>query len=581
LASSISLGDVHGSTVRVFALGGIGEIGRNMTLIETAQGSLVIDCGLLFPSNDLPGVDFILPDFTPIEPRLDQIRALILTHGHEDHIGGVPYLLKLAPTIPVYGTKFTLALTAAKLAEHRIKADLREVREGDHMNVGSFDCRFYAVNHSVPDGVAVSVHVNDFNLFHTGDFKLDQQPLDGRLTDIGGFAAAGAAGVDLLLSDSTNADVFGHLPDEVDVAPNFLHIFEEAQGLVLVACFASHVHRVQQVITCAAEAGKRVALVGRSMERNMRIAQETGLMTVPEGLLVAPNEIHLIDRKELVIACTGSQGEPMAVLSRLARGDHKIKVAEDDIVILSARLIPGNETDVFRVINGLSERGVNVLHGGNANVHASGHAPAGELRQVLNLIRPKYLMPVHGEWRHLRAHAAIAKSVGIEADRILLAPNGTIVEFEGDVAKIAGKVDIESVMVDRTSHGHLDDALVKDRRVMGLGGILLVALQVGASDGALLTPPRIMLRGMRRDERFLTRLQEIVEGVAAEASEQRSGPTDGDHLETLVTKKVVRWLRSEHRSVPAIQTSVTVTAVSSSAQPDLDGIEALAPPSES
>ncbi|RHW25485.1 ribonuclease J [Nocardioides immobilis] len=560
-----------GSTVRILALGGISEIGRNMTVVDSAAGMLVVDCGLLFPSSDVPGVDFILPDFAPIEDRIESIRGLVLTHGHEDHIGGVPYLLKLAPDIPVYGTKFTLSLLAAKLAEHRTRADLREISEGDVINVGPFSCEFFAVNHSVPDGVAVSVEVNDFRIFHTGDFKLDQQPLDGRLTDIVGFARASVEGVDVLLSDSTNADVPGHLPDEVDVAPNFTHIFEEAPGLVLVACFASHVHRVQQVISCAAEVGKRVALVGRSMERNMKLAQAAGLLQVPDGLLVAPNEIHKVERSQLVIACTGSQGEPMAVLSRLARDNHKVKVGEGDVVIVSARLIPGNETDVFRVINGLSERGVTVLHGGNANIHASGHAPAGELRQVLNLIKPRYLMPVHGEWRHLRAHAAIAKSVGLGAERVLFAPNGTVVEFTDGEARIAGRVAVESVMVDHTSPAKVDDQILRDRRVMGLAGILVIGVDVDAASGRLLEHPRVSLRGLHRDDDFLDRVREIAEEVCDDAMGTESGAPGREELEVAISRKVVRWLRSEHRRMPAIHVSASLLDTRSAKTASHDG----------
>lgn len=540
------------------ALGGISEIGRNMTVIDSADGMLVVDCGLLFPPNDFPGVDFILPDFAPIEDRLDALRAIVLTHGHEDHIGGVPFLLTLAPDVPVFGTKFTLSLLSAKLSEHGIRAELHEISEGDTIEVGPFACEFYAVNHSVPDGVAIAVEVNDVRIFHTGDFKLDQQPLDGRLTDIAGFAQAGVRGVDVLLSDSTNADVPGHLPDEVDVAPNFTHIFEEAPGLVLVACFASHVHRVQQVITCAAEVGKRVALVGRSMERNMKLAQAAGLLHVPEGLLVPPNEIASFDASKLVIACTGSQGEPMAVLSRLARDNHKVKVGEGDIVILSARLIPGNETDVFRVINGLSERGVMVLHGGNANIHASGHAPAGELRQVLNLIKPRYLIPVHGEWRHMRAHAAIAKSVGLGPERVLFAPNGTVVEFAEGNVRIAGRVDIESVMVDNTSHGNVDDQILRDRRVMGLAGILVIGVEVDPATGALFEPPRLSLRGLRRDDRFLDRVREIAEQVCRDGAGMELGLQGRQELEAAISRKVVRWLKSEHRRIPAIHVAASL-----------------------
>lgn len=539
------------------ALGGVGEIGRNMTVVDTAEGMIVVDCGLLFPSNDVPGVDFILPDLRPIEHRVGDIHALVLTHGHEDHIGGVPFFVEMAPQVPIYGTKFTLALVASKLQERGLTADLREVVAGDAIEAGAFACQFFSVTHSVPDGVAVAIRVNGRTIFHTGDFKLDQRPLDGRLTDVAGFGRIGSEGVDLLLSDSTNADVPGHLPDEVDVAPNFLHIFEDAPGVVLVACFASHVHRVQQVIDQAAAAGKQVAFFGRSMERNMRIAQATGLLTVPPGLLVAHSDIGSVDRRNLVIACTGSQGEPMAVLSRLARGQHRLEVESGDIVVLSARLIPGNETDVFRVINALSERGVTVLHGGNANIHASGHAAAGELRQVLNLIQPRHLMPVHGEWRHMRAHADLAKSVGMTDEQIVLAPNGTMVELTDAGAATVGTIEIEPVMIDTTSHGNVDDELLRDRQVMGYAGILLVSVLVEDASWTLREQPRLEFRGLRRDDAFSEDLLDVIERAVEDTANGDGDQRTAEALETFIGRRIVRWLRSSRRRVPAINVSVT------------------------
>ena len=535
-----------GDAIRVYALGGISEIGRNMTVIESPGGLLVIDCGVLFPSNDMPGVDFILPDFTPILDRLDEIVGIVLTHGHEDHIGGVPYLLAHAPHLPLYGTRFTLALVAPKLAEHKLVGNLQQIQEGDAVEIGPFGIQFYAVNHSVPDGVALSIDVNGLRLFHTGDFRFDQRPLDMRLTDLAGFAEAASGGLDLLMADSTNADVPGHLLDEVDVAPNFLRIFEESDGLVLVACFASHIHRVQQVITCAAQAGKRVALMGRSMERHMQIAQKEGLLEVPPGVLIANNELEKLDRRDLVIACTGSQGEPMAVLARLARREHRVKVQDGDTVILSARLIPGNETDVFRVINSLAEQGVTVLHGGNADIHVSGHASAGELRQLHNLMNARFLMPVHGEWRHLRAHASIAHSVGIGSERIVFAPNGSVVEIRPGQASVIGHFSVDDIMVDQTAPKVINSVTVRDRRTMGFAGMLLVTARLDEK-GTLLAPVTVRLRGLSRNATFI----ENVQILTTEVIQGRTGHSRAE-LEDAVTRRIRRWLRSEHRRLPAI-----------------------------
>jgi ribonuclease J len=533
-------------SLRIVALGGIGEVGRNMTLVETTRGSLVVDCGVLFPSNDLPGVDYILPDFGPMASRAEGVRAILLTHGHEDHIGGVAHFLKQVRNVPVYGSGFTLALLREKLAEAKVKAVLIEVREGETHEIDPFECEFLAVNHSVPDGLAISLRFEDLHVFHTGDFKLDQQPLDGRLTDLAGFAALGRRGIDILLSDSTNADVPGYIPDEVDVAPNFLHIFEETPGRVLVASFASHVHRVQQVINCARDAGRKVALVGRSMERNMRVARQAGLLDVPDDLLIPAAEMTEVAPEKLVVACTGSQGEPTAVLARLARGDHRLRVDEGDVVIFSARLIPGNEVEVFRVINALSERGIKVLHGGNADIHASGHAPAGELRQVLNLTKPRHLLPAHGEWRHIRAHAEIARSIGLTEEQILFAPNGTVVDLDTSGARVVGHEHIDSIMVDTTSVGLVDSSMMRDRRVMGSAGSLIILGVIDLGSGSV-GRPRLELKGMERSEEWLARAAD----VAQEALESVIGLSIADQ-QTLVRSRVTKWLRSEHRRVPLI-----------------------------
>ena len=422
--------------LRVVALGGIKEIGRNMTMFEHRPPSgksrlLVVDCGMLLGKTNSPGVDVTLPDWSYFDERLADIDAVVLTHGHEDHIGALPYLLRARRDIPIYGSRLTLALVAAKLEQHRIhKPDLRQVREGELTDVGPWGLEFFAVNHSIPDALAVAIRVGGQTVLHTGDFKMDQTPLDGRITDLNGFARLGDEGVDLLLADSTNAEVGGFIPSERDVGRVVADVIAKAPGRIIVACFASHVHRVQQVMDAARESGRQVALVGRSMVRNMGIARELGLLHVPDGLLIDLKLAEELPSRRVLLISTGSQGEPLSALSRMANRDHQtVRIGSDDTILLASSLIPGNETSVGQVINGLSRLGATVVHKSTALVHVSGHAPAGELRYLLNAVRPANHMPVHGEWRHLRAHAAIARSTGIPDERIMLAEDGTVVDL--------------------------------------------------------------------------------------------------------------------------------------------------------
>lgn len=373
--------------VRVVPLGGLGEVGRNMTVVEYDGRLLVVDCGVLFPE-DHPGVDLILPDFEYITDRLDDIDAIVLTHGHEDHIGAVPYLLRLKPDIPLVGSTLTLALVEAKLKEHRITPYTLAVKEGGNERLGGFDCDFIAVNHSIPDALAVFIRTGGGNLLITGDFKMDQLPLDNRITDLRAFAKAGEEGVDLFLTDSTNAEVPGFTTPERNIAPAIERVFHRAQRRIIVACFSSHVHRVQQVLDAAQAYGRKVAFVGRSMVRNMGIAADLGYLHVPDGVLVDLKRIDQFADNQIVLVSTGSQGEPMAALSRMANGDHNtIDIGPGDTVLMASSLIPGNENAVYRVINGLMRRGASVIHKGNALVHVSGHASAGELLYVYNIVR--------------------------------------------------------------------------------------------------------------------------------------------------------------------------------------------------
>jgi ribonuclease J len=406
--------ELPAGALRVIALGGVSEVGRNMTVFEYEGRLLVVDCGVLFPAEDSPGVDLILPDFRAIQDRLDDIDALVLTHGHEDHIGAVPFLLRQRPELTIVGSRFTLALVAAKCREHRLTPHLLEVREGARLRHGQWDCEYFAVNHSIPDALAVAIRTPAGLALHTGDIKLDQLPLDDRLTDLAGFSRLGDEGVDLFLVDSTNAEVPGFVIAEREIGPVLDGVFHRSPARIIVACFASHVHRVQQVLDAAAAHGRRVCLVGRSMLRNMGLAAELGFLNVPDGLLVELDDAMELPDEQLVIVSTGSQGEPLSALARMARGDHRsVRIRSEDTIILASSLIPGNESAVFGVINGLTRLGATVVHQGTAKVHVSGHAPAGELLFLYNAVRPSNVMPVHGEWRHLRANAALAVKTGV------------------------------------------------------------------------------------------------------------------------------------------------------------------------
>jgi ribonuclease J len=484
----------------VVALGGLGEVGRNMAVLEYAGRLLIIDCGVLFPEDHQPGVDLILPDFDYIRDRLGDVEAIVLTHGHEDHIGAVPYLLRLRSDIPLVGSQLTLAFVEAKLKEHRISPTTLTVREGQVEQLGVFGCEFVAVNHSIPDALAVAVTTGAGTVLHTGDFKMDQLPLDGRITDLRAFARLGEKGVDLFMVDSTNAEVPGFVAQERGIGPVLDGVFADSAKRIIVASFSSHVHRVQQVLDAAAAHGRRVALVGRSMVRNMAIASDLGYLKVPDGVLVDLKQLDGLPDDEIVLMCTGSQGEPMAALSRMANNDHKLSVGHGDTVILASSLIPGNENAVFRVINGLTRLGARVVHSGNAKVHVSGHASAGELLYCYNILRPRNVMPVHGEVRHLVANAALAVQTGVPADRVVLAEDGVVVDLVDGRASVVGAVPCGYVYVDGSSVGGITEAELKDRRILGDEGFISIFAVVSSADGKVLAGPQIHARGFAEQD---------------------------------------------------------------------------------
>ena len=536
--------------LRIVPLGGLGDIGRNMTVFEHAKRLMIVDVGVLFPEDAQPGVDLILPDFDLVRERLDAIEAIVLTHAHEDHIGAVPYLLRERQDIPVYGSRLTLALLESKLREHRIKATTHEVKEGDVVTAGPFSLEFVAVNHSIPDALAVFIETAAGTVLHTGDFKLDQLPLDGRITDLRAFARLGERGVDLFMVDSTNAEVPGFVASERDLEPAIDRVFNNARGRIVVASFASHIHRIQQIIDVAHRHHRKIAFFGRSMVRNMGVASDLGYLEIPGGILVSSEQLSELPDDEVVLICTGSQGEPMAALSRIANNDHQIKVGPGDTVVLASSLIPGNENAVSRVINGLTRLGAKVVHKGNAMVHVSGHAAAGELLYCYNIVKPRNVMPIHGEPRHLKANAELALATGVPADRIVLTLDGGVVDLVKGVAKVTGAVPCGYVYVDGVSVGDLTEASLKDRRVLGSEGFITCFVVVDSVEGKVTAGPEIQARGFVEDESafddVLPKIRDAVE------DQLRHGNTDQYALQQVVRRILGRWVNDQHRRRPMI-----------------------------
>ena len=537
-------------TLRVIPIGGLGEVGRNMTSYEIDGKILIVDCGVLFPEEHQPGVDLILPDFGFLRERLDDIVGVVLTHGHEDHIGSVPYLLRLRADIPLIGSTLTLALVEAKLKEHRIQPYTLTVNEGQREKIGPFDLEFIAVNHSIPDALAVAIKTRAGTVLATGDFKMDQLPLDGRLTDLREFARLGEEGVDLFMVDSTNADVPGFTPLERSIGPVLDEVIARAPRRVIVASFSSHVHRVQQVLHAAHQNGRRVALLGRSMVRNMTIAADLGYLKVPEGVLIDFKKAGDIPDDRIVYMSTGSQGEPMAVLSRMANRDHQIEVGEGDTVILASSLIPGNENAVYRVIDGLTKLGANVVHKGNAKVHVSGHAAAGELLYCYNILKPKNVLPIHGEYRHLFANAKLAQDTGIPEQNTFIGENGTVYDLRDGEVRVAGQLDLGFVYVDGATVGEITDADLNDRRILGEEGFISVIVVVDATTGRVITGPEIHARGFAEDDAVFEEVKPKISAALLEAAQ--NGVRDQHALQQAVRRTMGTWVNRRLRRRPML-----------------------------
>ncbi len=543
--------------MRVVALGGLGEVGRNMTVLETQGKLFIIDCGVLFPDEKQPGVDLILPDFSYIEDRLDDVEALVLTHGHEDHIGAVPYLLKLRSDIPVYGARFTLALLEPKLREHKIAdPNLHVVQEGQKVQTGPFEMELVSVSHSIPDALAVFVRTDAGTVLATGDFKMDQLPIDGRLTDLRAMARLGEEGVDLFLVDSTNAEVPGFVTPEVEIGPVLDSVFQQTEGAVVVASFASHVHRVQQVLEAAYKTGRKVAFVGRSMERNMAIASELEFLEMPGDVVVTLKQLNALPEHQRVYMVTGSQGEPMAALARIASGTHpQISLGPGDTVVMASSLIPGNERSIYRVIDALTGLGARVVHQGNAKVHVSGHAAAGELIYLYNVVQPKNVMPVHGEVRHLIANGALAAKTGVPAENIVLAQDGLVIDMKDGVPKIVGAVPCELVFVDGSSVGEVSEEELAERMVLGSEGFLSAFATISKDTGELQGDPVVRAIGVAEDP---SKLEEAVPELKKALQQAiAKGRSDDKQLEQVMRRVLGRFAGQGLRRRPVIVPVVT------------------------
>ncbi len=541
-------------SVRLIPLGGLGEIGLNMMLVEFGDELIAVDCGLMFPDDELPGIDHVIPDFSYALAKRDGFRAVVLTHGHEDHIGALPYLLREA-RLPVYGTPMTLALVAERLREHGLleTADLRTLRPRDRFDVGPFSIEPIRVTHSIVDGIGLAIDTPVGTIVHTGDFKLDPSPLDGETPDYRRFAELGEQGVLVLCSDSTNVDRPGHTPSEVEVGAALAPRFERATGRIIVATFASHIHRIQQVLTLAARHGRRVGLLGMSMQRNVALAADLGYLRVPDDVVLPIEELAELKPERQVILSTGSQGEPHSALALMAAGEHKyFQIERGDLVIISARVIPGHERTIGRVVNALYRLGAEVLYEDNAFVHVSGHASQEDLKLMLNLTRPRYFIPVHGEYRHLLGHARLAASVGIPSDRVFLIEDGTGLEMTKTSARVVGKFPAGRVLVDGKSVGEIGAVVLRDRQLLAEDGLVAVSVAVDTR-GAVVAGPEIASRGfvyVKENEPLLEELKATV--LAALAESEPGAAFDRDVVAARVRTAVRQLINQRFRRKPVV-----------------------------
>src|SRR5829696_4343062 len=526
-----------------------------MTAIRHDGGIVLVDAGLAFPDEEMPGIDLVLPDFSYLRDHRNELRGVVLTHGHEDHVGALPYLLREF-NIPVYGTRLTLGLVRPKLAEFGIKnADLREAKAGDTVNVGGFDVELINVNHSIPDAVALALRTNAGLIVFSGDYKIDLTPIEGEPMDLSRYAALGSEGVLAYFGDSTNSEREGYVPSERVVAETFNRVFERADGRIIVASFASHIHRVSQVVEAAKRHGRLVGVTGRSMIRNVQIARDLGYLDLPEAMLVNQRDINQIPDSDIVILTTGSQGEPLAALSRIANGTHRqLEVGPGDVVIISATPIPGNERGVSRTINNLMKRGAEVLYTPLRDVHVSGHAAKEEQKLVLSLLKPKFFVPVHGEFRHLKHHAETAMSLGVPEENIFILENGGRVEFTaGDKARVIDPVPAGMFLVDGGGVADTSTAIMRERQQLSEEGMFIVIARINAQNGALLSPPDVISRGFVDPQAQNGLVDESIGVVTQTLEKTASGRvTDWSELKNAIRRDLSTFLSQRTRKRPII-----------------------------
>ena len=516
--------------IKVSFLGGLNEVGKNMTLFEYGEDMFLVDCGLAFPDQDMLGVDLVLPDFTYVERNADRIRGIVITHGHEDHIGGLPYLLKVL-NVPVYGTKLTIGLIQGKLREHGLlnSASLNVIKPGDVITLGGFTVEAIHVNHSIPDALGLAIRCEGGTIVHTGDFKIDTTPIDGGMMDLGRLAEIGQEGVLCLMSDSTNAERPGFTESERKVGESFETLFRKAgNNRIIVATFSSNIHRVQQIMNVAASLGRKVALVGRSLENVVSISAELGYLNIPEGIVIDINMINRYPADKLVIITTGSQGEPMSALTRMAFSDHrKVEIHPNDYVIISATPIPGNEKTVSRVVNELMKLGADVIYEKMYEVHVSGHACQEELKMIMGIVKPKYFIPVHGELKHLRKHAGLALSMGIPKENILIADNGRVAEISKKALRCTSTVPAGRVFVDGYGVGDVGSVVLRDRKHLAQDGLVIVAVCIDRESGMIVSGPDVVTRGFV----YVKESEELINAAREVAVEAIEAQTDGGYFD--------------------------------------------------
>jgi ribonuclease J len=546
--------------IRLIPLGGLGEIGKNLMLLESGPDIIAIDCGLAFPEEDMPGIDLVIPDTSYLVERKDRLRGIVLTHGHEDHVGALPYVLSQV-NVPVYGTKLTLGLARRKIDEDfEGQVDFRVVAPRDSVTLGSIKVEFFRVTHSVSDSAGLILHTPAGVIVHTGDFKLDQTPVDGELTDYARLAEVGERGVLALLSDSTHADRPGYTPSERVVGESLSQVFQKAKGRIIITTFASNVPRIQQVIDVAHDYGRKVCVVGRSMETVVEVATNMGYLRAPLGALIDVSDIGKYPLAKIVILSTGSQGEPLSALSRMAVGDHrKVEIVDGDLVIMAASPVPGNETMVSRVVDNLFRRGATVIYTPESMVHVSGHASQEEQKLVLNLTKPRFFIPVHGEYRHLILHAQLAVATGVPPSNVLIGENGTIFRLTPDEGEIVGIVQTRGILLDGTGAGDIGEGILKERKILGEAGAVFLNCLISRESGTLVSAPALKTSGFTRSEQGETLLADVVDKVKEYFSQvPRESLDRREFLEEDLAAAVQRFLKSETGRRTAVVVSVNV-----------------------